>query len=270
MPKTTRADSSLPPAATPSPEKKKTDFTQKKKIPFETIKNWDKKDLSDRKLSRVQSLICFINRYFLKPLGILQGTFQSMLPDFNEMTEITETRMENFWNRFDDPSKAYLLLFRNPHGNAGDSQHSALVLGSTRDKGMESTSNYVSWSFRPEDMVVGGFLAKPNQNNFKMDFEGHGEPVVIELPGINVSAMQFKWNLIKARTRFYQLLGFNCSSVAARLLKAGVRSLGLVGEYQKGNPWGFWTPYDVSKVAEQIKEKLVGSEADHAENNLDN
>ncbi|WP_062266869.1 hypothetical protein [Endozoicomonas arenosclerae] len=244
----------------PNPEPQKKDDSRAPdvtaKIPRSESQRWDQKDLSSRKLTKIQSLLCFINRYFLKPLGILQGTFHSMLPDYNRMTDITEARMEEFWNRFDDPSKAYVLLFRNPHGNTGDSQHSAVVLGSTKGKKMGDNSSYVSWSFAEKDMIVGGFLARPKCNAFQQDFEGHGEPIVIELPSVNVAAMKHKWKLIRKNTSFYQLLGFNCSSVVARLLKAGVRSLDLVGEYQKSNPWGFWTPFDVSKLAEQMQTHL--------------
>ncbi|MRI33318.1 hypothetical protein EOPP23_10015 [Endozoicomonas sp. OPT23] len=241
--------------STPESSEKKSSETRSAipKAPVHT-RLWERKSLKDRKLTKLQHFVVFLNRILLKPLRIFQGTFNALMPDFNITKKITEVKINKYWKRFNDPNKAYVLLFMNPYGESV--QHAAIVLGSSEGKQADDKSNYASWSFDDKKTVVGPFLACSKNNDFKSDFFNHGKPVIIELPNVDTQAMKHKWKLIQKRHEYYQLIGFNCSSVAARLIRAGIKGKGLQNVFRDVSPKGYWTPRDVCNLAETLKLSL--------------
>ena len=225
----------------------------RKIIPEAPENRLDQKSLRDRKLTKLQWFISLLNWALFKPVGILQGAFRAVMPDFILHKKITEAQINKCWKRFNDPSKAYILLFLNTNGRTDSTQHAAIVMGSTKGKGVDDTSSYASWNYDPNGQLIGPFLAESTSGDFKTDYLFHGEPLVFEIPDLDVTAMKNKWDLLKKRQYFYQLIGFNCSSVAARLIWAGVRHTRLKDAYVEATPTGFWTPYDVCRLSERLK-----------------
>ncbi len=221
------------------------------------FRRWDQKSLRDRKLTKLQRFLVFLNLTLLKPLRIFQGTFNALMPDFNITKKITEVRINKCWKRFNNPDKAYVLLFMNPKGEG--SQHAAIMLGSSEGKKADDMSSYASWNFDKKGQIAGPFLAQSKSGDFKGDFLIHGKPLILELPNVDTKAMKHKWELIQKRHEYYRLIGFNCSSVAARLIRAGVKGMGLQDAVREASPKGYWTPHDVCSLAEKLKPSLSGS-----------
>ncbi|MCC8464666.1 MARTX multifunctional-autoprocessing repeats-in-toxin holotoxin RtxA [Photorhabdus bodei] len=92
-----------------------------------------------------------------------------------------------------------------------------------------------------------------NIRDFKISEADQGRVFRINLEGLDVAAMQAEWNKISSDpNKHYQLLTNNCSSIVARVLKAGGADK-LVGH--KWLPkFGTWTPTELFNYAQALQE----------------
>lgn len=92
--------------------------------------------------------------------------------------------------------------------------------------------------------------------NFKTGIvDGTNDGVVfrINLEGLDVATMQKEWERINSQPNSrYQLLTKNCSSIVARILKAGGADQ-LIGHHWKPR-FGVWTPNELYKFSQKIQE----------------
>lgn len=212
---------------------------------------YNAKSLSQYKLTIMQKGLLWVNRC----TGLFKGSCEALLPDIElskqMISRLSTKDVVHAWNQFNDPQKAYVLIFRNP-GN--DCQHAAMVIGSTQGHAIDDPSNYASWTF--DDTGILGPLATAHfQSDFKHEFTYHGHPEVIELSGLDIKKMQKKWEKIQKYRKIYSLIGFNCSTLVSSLIKDGLpRSL---KNNMKGlSPKGFWTPKDVRHLSTEMKPLL--------------
>ncbi|ETS29260.1 RtxA repeat/Peptidase C80 family [Photorhabdus khanii NC19] len=92
-----------------------------------------------------------------------------------------------------------------------------------------------------------------NIRDFKISEADQGRVFRINLEGLDVAAMQAEWNKISSDpNEHYQLLTNNCSSIIARVLKAGG------AEKLVGHKWlpkfGTWTPTELFNYAQVLQE----------------
>ncbi|WP_281648286.1 hypothetical protein [Parendozoicomonas sp. Alg238-R29] len=231
--------------------------------------------LSKRRLSKAEKAINFLDRHLFKPLNLFQGTLKALSGTPNDATPpsvdsaiqegVTPTSAkaaeiraaaQAMWQSFDDPNKAYVVIFpNNKSGFMHGSEHAGIMIGHSDGYEMDNTASYSSWSFDEDSQgVLGPFNTKRSFNTFEQDYMTHGKPVVIELEGMNIGAMQRMWGLIQVRNKRYRLLGLNCSTVVFRILRKG-----LTRSQRKHLffPKGFWTPHDLHKLAGSIKQQLA-------------
>lgn len=92
--------------------------------------------------------------------------------------------------------------------------------------------------------------------NFKTsvaDDTNDGVVFRINLEGLDAAAMQKEWKRINSQSDpRYQLLTKNCSSIVARILKAGGADQ-LIGHHWKPR-FGIWTPNELYKFSQKIQE----------------
>ena len=96
--------------------------------------------------------------------------------------------------------------------------------------------------------VLPGVKVESTSNTFEEDCKQFGIPdYVVELTGLNHDAMVK--HLQQAKGKGYDLLTRNCSTHAGELLLAG-----LPGRTKQATkkPDGFWTPYDITVMAQQL------------------
>ena len=132
------------------------------------------------------------------------------------------------------------------------SEHAALVMGAAKNKDIPDTTSYASWAFKADEQKLAGFLAGHSVEHFEDDYAKHGRPAVIELTGVNQSAVEKKWQWIQRKHKYYKLLGFNCATVVQRLVRHGM-GLDERNSPDLVTPKGFWTPYDLQIWAESAK-----------------
>ncbi len=231
-----------------------------KQLPEPTRDKPADKPLSSRKLSKLEIIITYFDRFVLRPLNIFQGSISAMTKTevvSNTSVELEATKM---WNEFDDPNAAYVLLFRNTIGFGKGSEHAAVVLGATKGKRLSDVSGYASWGFDKDHKTVGPFVAPHVVHTFLADYREHGRPVVIKIPSMHVKNMKDKWQWIQNHNKFYRLIGMNCSTVGYRLIKNG---LGLAGRKKDHHvkPKGFWTPLDLLAYAKSVQQGKTHSSA---------
>ena len=211
-------------------------------------KNNDK-TLSCYKLTNVQKAMAFIKRVTHR----FSGSYEAMMPDKVSMENVNSTEALKTWHTFNDPSKVYVLIFRNANGN--NVQHASMVIGSTEGHSIYSSDIYPSWTL-DEDPGFSYFSAERYVSNFEEEFLYHGKPEVIELPGLDVDKVKMRWNQIQKKRKRYRLLGFNCSTLVSGLIRMGLPRGKLRKMVATYSPLGFWTPYDVRSLAEEIKPVL--------------
>ena len=214
------------------------------------------KTLSQRKLTKVEKTIVLLNRYFLKPLHLFQGTISAMTKTDIPYGESVRLEAQKVWAEFNEPNTAYVLLFRNTKGPMGGSEHAAVVLGSTEGKPIDDLSGYASWAFSSKQKGIGPFLKRHTVHSFIKDFETHGKPEIIKVTLQDMDQVKTKWQWIQSKEKFYRLIGMNCSTVGHRLLRHG---LGLKGRREKHlvTPKGYWTPRDLMAFAESARNRQV-------------
>ncbi len=205
--------------------------------------------LEKRSLSKVERMVSFLNYYLLKPLNLFQGTLKALSGQTEQVSPGSEAA-EAMWNSFSDPNKAYIFIFpNNTPGFMNGSEHAAILIGNTSGYKADNTDSYSSWSFKKEEGLLGPFNVKRNLNSFVGDFEQHGKPEVIEVEHLDIGAMQRMWGLIQLRQKRYNLIGLNCSTVAARILRKGLNREERATAY---SPKGFWTPQDLKLLVADI------------------
>ncbi|WP_281649037.1 hypothetical protein [Parendozoicomonas sp. Alg238-R29] len=208
------------------------------------------KSLGERKLTKLDKIVAFLNHYFLKPLNLLQGTVQAMTAHrVVQASETTKAEAQKFWSTMSDPDKAYVLIFPNPKGALAGSQHAAVVMGGGQD--ISDKVAYASWSFDEGQQKLGTFLAGHGTTSFEEDFAVHGKPEVVELSVVSCKAMRRKWYWMQKHHRFYKLLGFNCANAVQRLVRNGL-ALKRRRIPELIVPKGFWTPHDLKLWAESL------------------
>ncbi|MDC9580144.1 MARTX multifunctional-autoprocessing repeats-in-toxin holotoxin RtxA [Xenorhabdus sp. PR6a] len=92
--------------------------------------------------------------------------------------------------------------------------------------------------------------------DFKSSEADQGRVFRINLAGLDAAAMQAEWHkIIQSPDARYQLLTDNCSSIVARVLKAGGADK-IIGHTWRPK-WGFWTPTELFNYAQTLQEAQI-------------
>lgn len=157
----------------------------------------------------------------------------------------------------------------------GVNGHSAMIIDSSKInksdtyhlmQSLDNNDNYVSW-------LAGENTANPTiktgvSSSFTDDMDGGWGGYTIEtgafegqvlptrwvaLRGLDLQAMTAEWLAIRDKEgSHWKLVDKNCSTVVARVLKAGCRSVGAKGSRMLPHPL-FWTPDGVTRWAKSLK-----------------
>ncbi|MTI12814.1 hypothetical protein [Sansalvadorimonas verongulae] len=231
------------PDTTPSPRQ------ENKYLPEQQHSQAPDTPLQQRSLTKKERIVIFINRYFLKPLHLFQGSIKTLTGETAD-TAATREAAEKLWTSFSDPEKAYVLIFPNSRpGFMNGAAHSAILMGNSHGIDMENTSAYSSWSFKGEG-TLGPLNVDKHLNTFIGDYMEHGKPEVIEVNGLDIKAMKNMWATIQRNNRRYKLLVLNCSTVSSRIIRQGLPSEQRSKLY---SPKGYWTPFDLKTMVEGMK-----------------
>ncbi|AMO55600.1 hypothetical protein GZ77_09300 [Endozoicomonas montiporae] len=160
--------------------------------------------------------------------------------------------------KLSNPESVYVVVFQD--GSPENSGHAALVIGGKGGQG--NKPQYVSHLGMRESALSGIKATLPGSSitaashTFQEDCVQFGIPdYVVELKGLDRDKMVSHMNSTKDKG--YNLTRYNCSTKVGNLLLAG-----LPEQHHKGihKPHGFWTPYDVTVMAQQLwKEELTRS-----------
>lgn len=75
---------------------------------------------------------------------------------------------------------------------------------------------------------------------------------MIALPNLNMPLMQAEWNAIRNKPgSHYRLMRKNCSTIAARVIRAGMSGKQHFALLKKSHQ-AWWTPWDVQRLAEEL------------------
>lgn len=115
---------------------------------------------------------------------------------------------------------------------------------------------YVSWwpqgSAGPTDTM----LSAPNDFNADVASEGAQPHVVYEIRTLNIQTMKVSWDAIRNKPQaHYRLLPKNCSTIVARVLRAGGAGMHLskVKELSYAHN-AYWTPKNVAQFCNQLRD----------------
>ncbi len=215
-------------------------------------RQYDKR-LSGYKLTLVQKCVLLLKN----TTCFFKGSFEAVFPDKTppDFSKTQEAEfIEKAWKCFNDPEKIYVLVFNNPDDEG--TQHAAMVMGSTEGYSSNDSSIYASWTFSDAELSnLGPLITKRCVSSFAKECAYHGAPRVVELPALDVDKIKRTWMKLQKKRRIYQVLGFNCSTLVATLVKSGLEPK-MKKLIKKFSPIGFWTPYDVINMTESLKGTL--------------
>ncbi len=214
------------------------------------------KPISERNTSLVGNIFGYINRYILKPLNLFQGSISAMsLTGMVPSEETVEAEARELWSQFTNPTSAYVLTFPNSKGAFKGSEHSGVVIGSTKGKAIDDVSSYASWGYDANNMSMAGEIATPYAlQTFIEDYKLHGRPKIVEVTHLNTEEMNKKWEWMKKHHRLYSVIFMNCSKVGFRLVRHGLE-LEERKQVDSVRPKGYWTPHDLDLWASDLKQK---------------
>jgi hypothetical protein len=149
------------------------------------------------------------------------------------------------------------VMVWEPSGGVG---HAAIMIGDAPSRhGPTKTDFYASWF--PGGAGVSGKrdivrdLAKvacSYEDDCLSEGDGRGGYRIPEhqicVPGLNTAAMHAEWVSTRNNDAIYNLLQNNCSTIAARILRAGMSTFDSV-KYAYFAHCVYWTPTDVKKFA---------------------
>ena len=169
---------------------------------------------------------------------------------------LSEAQVRNNWFSHADTT----VFVWEPHGGVG---HAAIMIGDAPSRHLaDGTDFYASW-FPGGAGVQGkgdivkdlGRIACSYVDDCMSEGDGYGGHRLpehqIRIPGLNVPAMHAKWLQIRNNDAIYNLLKNNCSTIAARILRAGMGSWASV-KYSYWAHCVYWTPTDVKKFAQML------------------
>lgn len=142
-----------------------------------------------------------------------------------------------------------------PHGTQVG--HASMHIGSHTDDNTRDW--YVSWWPSGDDV----FMETSDQHTYREDLgdAGEGGPahVIYQVYGGGINKMKLEWDNIKAKQgSHYDLLKKSCSTIVARILRAGGhdKQLNVLKQISHAHN-SYWSPKDVAQWCNQLRDKGV-------------
>ena len=132
--------------------------------------------------------------------------------------------------------------------------HASMHIGDHQEP--DNRNWYVSWWPQGGAGLTDIRDAAPNTFNGDVAAEGGQPHVVYELEHLNISTMKAEWDAIRNKPQaHYRLLPKNCSTIVARVLRAGGagRHLNAVKELSYAHN-AYWTPKNVAQFCNQLRD----------------
>jgi hypothetical protein len=135
--------------------------------------------------------------------------------------------------------------------------HASMHIGNRDDE--DDIMFYVSWWPQGEAGIVGAHLASPSTFSWDKSPSGEGcDPhVTYEIEGLFEEHMKIEWDAIMNKPNaHYMFLPKNCSTIVARVLKAGgaTEMMSTANALIYGHNV-YWTPKDVAQLCDKIKDE---------------
>lgn len=169
---------------------------------------------------------------------------------------LPESRVRMNWFSHTDTT----IFVWEPHNGVG---HAAIMIGDAPSRHLaDKTDFYASW-FPGGAGVQGKRDVVRDLSKLACSYlddclsEGNGTgghrlpEHQITIPGLNVPAMHAMWVHTRNNDAIYNLLKNNCSTIAARILRAGLGTWDSV-KYAYWAHCVYWTPTDVKKFAQML------------------
>lgn len=177
----------------------------------------------------------------------------AVAPNPNNLTQV---QVDLNWYALADTT----VFVWEPHGGVG---HAAIMIGNAPARhGPDQTDFYASWF--PGGAGVQGKqdLVRDLQKvqcSFRDDCLSEGDQNggyrvpehQITIPGLDTAAMHAMWIHTRNNDGIYNLLKNNCSTIAARILRAGMGTFDSV-RYAYWAHCVYWTPNDVKRFAQML------------------
>jgi hypothetical protein len=136
--------------------------------------------------------------------------------------------------------------------------HASMHIGDHQE--VDDTNWYVSWWPHLDDDDVAGLtdtiISDPKTYDEDVEAEGGTPHVVYAINHLNINTMKALWDGIRTKPQaHYRLLPKNCSTIVARVLRAGGagRHLNAIKELSYAHN-AYWTPKNVAQFCNQLRD----------------
>lgn len=132
--------------------------------------------------------------------------------------------------------------------------HASMHIGDHQEG--DSIQWYVSWWPQDAAGLTDTILSAPNTYDDDVAAEGGAPHVVYTINTLNINVMKASWDAIRTKPQaHYRLLPKNCSTIVARVLRAGGAGLHLnkVKELSYAHN-SYWTPKNVAQFCNQLRD----------------
>lgn len=148
-----------------------------------------------------------------------------------------------------------------PHGEQVG--HCSMHIGAHQE--VNSTDWYASWWPQGDNVLMENSEMKTYNGDLTPAGEGGPPHVEYQIYGLDVNAMKVAWDAIRTKPgSHYDLFRKSCSTIVARLLRAGGASdsLNIVKKVSYGRNL-YWTPKDVAQLCNQLRDKGMATKHKH-------